>query len=170
MTDAQKIIKTKVALLKLAEHLGSVSLACEFMGYSRDSFYRFKKLYESQGETGLVEVNRRKPLLKNRVRAQVEETVLSMALEHPKWGQLKVSQELTKGGISISPGGVRCVWMRHDLQTSALRLRAAGASGRGDSQVFSDKQPTITNRGPNDGKGRSGKGKGQTNGKGAAKE
>jgi hypothetical protein len=38
----QKIIKNKVGLLKLAEMLGSVSQACRMMGYSRDSFYRFK--------------------------------------------------------------------------------------------------------------------------------
>jgi molybdenum-dependent DNA-binding transcriptional regulator ModE len=38
----QKIIKNKVGLLKLADMLGSVSEACKVMGYSRDSFYRFR--------------------------------------------------------------------------------------------------------------------------------
>lgn len=161
MTDAQKIIKAKIALLKLAEHLGSVSLACEMMGYSRDSFYRFRKLYESAGAAGLAEVDRRKPLLKNRVKAQIEETVLSMTLEHPGWGQLKVSQELAKGGVSISPGGVRCVWMRHKLQTRKLRLRAAATSGRADSPGVSESQPRRTDRGPKDGNSQA-NGKGKT--------
>ncbi|AVV51840.1 Uncharacterized protein XB17_03274 [Leptospira santarosai] len=31
-------------LLKLAETLGNVSKACNVMGYSRDSFYRFQEL------------------------------------------------------------------------------------------------------------------------------
>ena len=39
MTQAQKVIKTKGGLLELAKQLGNVSQACQFIGYSRDSFY-----------------------------------------------------------------------------------------------------------------------------------
>ena len=43
MTNEQKIIATKLGLLKLAETLGNLSEACKVLGYSRDSFYRFKE-------------------------------------------------------------------------------------------------------------------------------
>jgi hypothetical protein len=44
MTKDQKIIKGKVGLLELARQLGNVSQTCKMLGYSRDSFYRFKDL------------------------------------------------------------------------------------------------------------------------------
>ena len=42
MTQEQKIIRNKLGLLKLAQTLGSVSQACKVLGFSRDSFYRFR--------------------------------------------------------------------------------------------------------------------------------
>ncbi len=54
-----KIIKHKTGLLNLAQELGNVSKACQVMGYSRDTFYRYKQAVEDGGVEALIERTRR---------------------------------------------------------------------------------------------------------------
>jgi transposase InsO family protein len=120
----QNVIKYKVGLLNLAAELGNVSRACKVMGFSRDTFYRYQTALEAGGVDALIDANRRKPNLRNRVDEAIEVAVTEFALEQPAFGQHRVSNELRKRGIFVSPSGVRSIWLRRDLESFKKRLSA----------------------------------------------
>jgi transposase InsO family protein len=137
---AEKIIKPKLGVLELAKELGNVSQACKVIGYSRDSFYRFKQLYENGGSEALQELSRKKPNIKNRVPDYIETEVLNLAIENPALGQVRVANELAKKGILLSAGGVRSIWLRNDLETFQKRLKALETKSAQDGILLTEQQ------------------------------
>lgn len=136
----EKIIKHKVGLLNLAEELGNVSKACQVMGLSRDTFYRYKSAVEEGGIEALFETSRRKPNPKNRVDPKIEQAVQEYAIEFPAHGQVRASNELRKLGVFVSPTGVRGVWLRHQLANFKDRLKALEDKVAAEGLVLTESQ------------------------------
>jgi len=142
----QSIIKHKMGLLNLAEELRNVSQACRVMGVSRDTFYRVKEAKENGGIEALLHKDRRRANLKNRVDEGVEQAILAFALDNPAAGQVRVSNELRKQNIIVSPTGVRSVWLRHRLQTFRLRLAALEKKAAEEGLLLTETQIAALER------------------------
>jgi transposase InsO family protein len=142
----QKIIKNKVGLLNLAEALGDVSKACKVMGFSRDTFYRYKSAVEQGGVEALFDKSRRQPNLKNRVDEATEQAILDYVIENPAHGQVRVSNEMRKRGIFISPSGVRSIWLRHDLASFKQRLKALEKKSAEENFILTESQIAALER------------------------
>jgi transposase InsO family protein len=142
----QSIIKHKMGLLHLAEELQNVSQACRVMGVSRDTFYRVKEAKETGGMEALLHKDRRRANLKNRMDESIERAILAYAVENPAAGQVRVSNELRKRAMMVSPTGVRSVWLRTGLQTFKLRLAALEKKVAEEGIVLTEAQVAALER------------------------
>jgi transposase InsO family protein len=147
MTALTQGTRRKLSLLKLAEELQNVSKACRIMGYHRDTFYEIRRAFQVGGVEALVEQKRGpKGPHPARVSPEIEEAILAYSLEHPTRGQSRVANELRLQGTEISPGGVRNVWLRHELETRYKRLMRLEQQAREDTFVLSEEQIQLLER------------------------
>lgn len=116
-------VQKKLEVLVLVEKLGNVSKASRQSGVSRDTIYRHLKLVEQGGAEALKRHETPNLRHKNCVDMAIEEAVVQFSLKHPHLGQQKIAMKLTATvGLAISPNGVRSVWLRNNMNTTALRI------------------------------------------------
>jgi transposase-like protein len=140
MTHQQYIISRKLNIIELGRTLGNISEACRKLGVSRQHYYDIKRAIEEEGIEGLLEKSRRSPRIGNRVAPEIEKKVLDHSLEYPTHGQVRVCNELKRQGIVVSAGGVRSIWMRHNLHIKALRLKRLERWAAENSGVLTESQ------------------------------
>ena len=76
----------------------------------------------------------------NRVDLETEEAVVAYAVEYPAHGQVRVSNELRKRGVLVSPSGVRSIWLRHDLAHLKAQLKALEAKVAEEGIILTEAQ------------------------------
>lgn len=110
------------------------------MGLSRDTFYRYKQAVEEGGIDSLLNKSWTKANPKNRVDEVTESAVVNYAVDVPAHGQVRVSNELRKKGIFVSPTGVRSIWLRHDLNSFKKRLKVLEEKVAREGIILTDTQ------------------------------
>src|SRR5690606_19885702 len=105
-----------------------------------------KSAVEEGGVESLFDKSRRQPNLKNRTDDATEKAVLDYAIENPAHGQLRVSNELRKRGTFVSPSGVRCIWLRHDLASFKQRLNALEKKSAEENFIYTESQLAALER------------------------
>ena len=122
-------IQKKIDAIELAEKLANVSEAARISGCSRETIYKNRRLLKEKGPHALKRTYRPGIHHKNRTAKEVENLVIAFSLENPHLGQVQVSAQLkTAHQVEISPAGVRNVWVRENMSTSALRVQRAKSS------------------------------------------
>lgn len=117
-------IKKKMDVLELADKLGNISEASRISGVSRDTIYRHQRLIKNGGKEALKRQVTNALRHKNRTDKDLENLVIKFSLQNPHLGQVQVSAQLKVNyNAEISPNGVRYVWLRENMSTSALRVQ-----------------------------------------------
>jgi hypothetical protein len=128
LQNSEKIIRHKVGLLNLAEELGNVSKACQIMGLSRDTFYRYRSAVEDGGVEALLERPRRSPNLKNRIDLETEDSVTDYAIEYPAHGQVRVFDR---------------VCTEHDIDHRLTKIKHPWTNGQVERMNRTTKDATV---------------------------
>lgn len=74
---------------------------------------------------------------------EIEQAILDYSLQRPSHGPLRVSQELPLRGITVSSGGVRGVWSRHELLSKHDRLLRLEREQKDRALELSDEQTRL---------------------------
>ena len=116
-------IQKKLEVLALADRLGNVAEESRLSGVSRDTIYRHHKLIKQGGIESLKRQETPDLHHKNRTDRAIEEVVIELSLANPHLGQSKVSRLLkSERNVNIHASGVRNIWLRKNMNTTALRL------------------------------------------------
>jgi len=147
MTAEKKIAQKRLTLLQVAERIRNVSEACRRHSISRSQFYEYKRAFQERGFDGLMD---RPPIPKTfptETPCDVKEKIIARSLEHPAWGPLRLSDVLRLEGISVSPGTVRNIWIKENIETKYKRLLRLEEEKNGQVLDLTEEQIRLLEKG-----------------------
>lgn len=113
--QSQRDINRKLRVLNHALESNNVSKTCRYFGISRESFYKWKRAYQQQGEAGLINSKPCPANPKRRTPVQIEEKIVHLRTTY-HLGQQRISWYLKRyHDIVISSSGVYSVLKRLSL-------------------------------------------------------
>lgn len=124
MTANEKVAQRKLSMLQLAQELKSVSEACRLIGYSRSQFYEIKRAFQTGGLDALLDKPPIPGSTPHRLPEGLEKEIIEISIEHPAFGQQRISDEMAMREKMVAPTTVRNVWKRNDLGTRYKRMLA----------------------------------------------
>ncbi|PYM79618.1 MAG: hypothetical protein DME09_21005 [Candidatus Rokuibacteriota bacterium] len=124
MTLDESILAMRLRVMRRAQELHSVTLACREAGISRTVFYRWRERFERYGADGLHPRHRHARLGRPRqIAPHVERLILGVALAWPTWGCGRVAAQLAREfGIHVAPATVQRFLRRAGLPRRRDRL------------------------------------------------
>jgi transposase len=122
-------IQKKIDAIELAETLGNVSEAARISGCSRETIYRNTRILKEKGPLALKRTFQSALIHKNRTAKNIEDIVITFSIKNPHLGQAQISAQIKANyNIELSASGVRQIWLREKMNTTALRIQKSIAS------------------------------------------
>lgn len=137
MTTDERIANFKYSVLQHAYKHKNVTSTCRLFNLSRTTYYAWLRRFSQLGYPGLMDKERSKPQMPNRIKPEYETIIYNYIIDYPTHGPRRISHELKVQGITISETGVYHVLTRRGLNHRLIRLFYA--------QEHSD-NPVITER------------------------
>jgi transposase InsO family protein len=126
MKESRLIIERNVDIMDLRQALMTIAEIYRSLKLNLRDPAEFIKILQEESLSDLVSRTRaaaRNPRSRVRLPKDIECRVLEYTTKFPHHGQDRVSRELKKLGISISPGSVRGIWLKHRLEKKQQRIK-----------------------------------------------
>src|SRR5579863_9845459 len=118
----EKIAQHRLSVLQLAELLGNVSVACRQRGMTRTQFYDYKRRFELQGLEGLKDLPPIHKTHPQTTSAETVERIVTLSLEHPAWGCVRLSERLKLDGTRVSSPTIQSILIKQGMASKFDRL------------------------------------------------